>query len=841
MKKYLIYLSVLLLLFSCSNSNFPPEMRESLSLAGANRAELEKVLAHYTQHPEDSLKLKAAYFLIANMKWHGYSSTIDYPDATIRDLVLKADSVFTAFSGNGASEADIRARINEYAPVFQTAITENPISAPYVRELSSRDVRNLSAEFLIAHIEHSFERWNHSPYARHLTLDDFCETILPYRAVIGNSMISDAKSTFEQMGRQLKVDSSASVYEVIDRYNFYLNQMRTLLGKKPVKEPLGYYEIFFNRKFECDEQCEAECNILRACGIPAAIDINVGNRDFVGQHHHCVVFDSLNIPNPFSAEASLNGFGYNADIKLNIYRSMFGAQKDSPRFLKKAKEQLPANFKSPCIKEVTPYLKNVYPLHLPLQQKVKNQLVWLCSYANNIRGMKTVTWGIVDNDEKVARFSNVVAEMLYFPCLINSMGQVEFLMEPQYAVFQPQEKQIVLKPVSRYFDTEQPDSVDLLLTRKFPYKESMKELAQGMVGGKFYGANSMDGSDQKELYTITAPPGPYLNEYIFHNDKAWKYYIYQAPGRRWADISILEWLAESSRGYENAQPATPLEIFRPEDKTRVQPEWVKLAPRIETHEPEYDGNMQTASTKNRIVFEPFVPSVVSAVRMAPKNADNIIKPEEDYELMVWENNTGWESLRRVYSQYNYLEFKELSSNRLYWLRNHSRGKEEVPFIIREGKVSFIYYDVMNTPEYGTAKLDNTYWTMKASSEETNGYEPGYAQLAFDNDPATWWHSQYAGEIRNYPHWIQVDTQQETLADGIFLHLRRYEPKRIKIEVSSDNRNWIIAGNYVMCKKEKQRFDFQETLSFRHFRVTFLDGYKQIPYLSVIELSLFKYD
>jgi hypothetical protein len=334
-----------------------------------------------------------------------------------------------------------------------------------------------------------------------------------------------------------------------------------------------------------------------------------------------------------------------------------------------------------------------------------------------------------------------------------------------------------------------------------------------------------------------------LNEYVFRNDQAWKYYIYQAPNGRQADISILELLTESSHGYENTRQATPLEIFKPEDKVRVQPEWVKLAPRIETHEPEYDGNMQTSSDKNRIVFEPFVPSVVSAVRMAPKNADNIIKPGENYELMVWENGAGWKSLQKIYSQYNYIEFKKLSTKRLYWLRNHSRGKEEVPFIIQNGKASFVYYDVMCSPEYRITTLDNTYRTIEASSEEgaESGYEPGYARLAFDNDGTTWWHSQYTGEICDYPHWIQVDTRQETLADGIFLHLRRYKPKRIRVEVSNDKRNWIIAGNYVMPKKEHQRFDFQETLSFRHFRVTFLDGYEQTPYLSVAEINLFRYD
>jgi hypothetical protein len=43
------------------------EVEEVLQEAGSNRCELEKVLKHYSKNPADSLKLRAAEFLIANM------------------------------------------------------------------------------------------------------------------------------------------------------------------------------------------------------------------------------------------------------------------------------------------------------------------------------------------------------------------------------------------------------------------------------------------------------------------------------------------------------------------------------------------------------------------------------------------------------------------------------------------------------------------------------------------------------------------------------------------------------------------------------------------------------
>ena len=46
---------------------YSPEINRVLFMAGKNRGELEKVLKHYSQNPADSLKLKAAEFLIINM------------------------------------------------------------------------------------------------------------------------------------------------------------------------------------------------------------------------------------------------------------------------------------------------------------------------------------------------------------------------------------------------------------------------------------------------------------------------------------------------------------------------------------------------------------------------------------------------------------------------------------------------------------------------------------------------------------------------------------------------------------------------------------------------------
>ena len=54
MKPILYTILICTLVLACTR--YPAGVEETLSQAGKNRSELEKVLRHYREHPEDSLK-----------------------------------------------------------------------------------------------------------------------------------------------------------------------------------------------------------------------------------------------------------------------------------------------------------------------------------------------------------------------------------------------------------------------------------------------------------------------------------------------------------------------------------------------------------------------------------------------------------------------------------------------------------------------------------------------------------------------------------------------------------------------------------------------------------------
>ena len=214
MKNYILV--ILLALTACTP--LPQGVEESLKIAGRNKWELKKVLRHYRKQEADSLKYKAALFLVDNMKWHGNDSEIKFPDSTIPDLVERADTFYYSVMGDVPNSAinkkTIKDSIAAFGKTYQEEIRQMKIQSPVREKIEFDDLKNIDADFLIAHIDNAFERWETSPFARSLTFDQFCEYLLPYRALSTNSLTLNGAETYRQWGKQLDKASPHSMATV---------------------------------------------------------------------------------------------------------------------------------------------------------------------------------------------------------------------------------------------------------------------------------------------------------------------------------------------------------------------------------------------------------------------------------------------------------------------------------------------------------------------------------------------------------------------------------------------------------------------------------------------------
>ena len=645
-KNSLIIVFFLFLLLGCT-SEMDKRVETVLSISGSNRTELEAVLDHYKHEPQ---KLKAAKFLIANMRYHHsfYSLRNPRQHPLLDSLTRVADSLFyhsvyvaTDSFHNGNIQKLIDSVRTGFRKQNDVRVSEQSVKTFWKEDY---DFNWITAKQLINHIDHVFEWRKQIDGIRRLSVEDFYEYILPYRSIPDYSLIdfSDVHSAF--MGKYLTDINKDSVQEAIRRYNFVIYQLRKFFPLYPYGEEVGYQELFFNGFHDCIPIASYGVSILRACGIPTAVEFNACYRQFQGRHYHGVVLDKNGNWLAFNPESSIptsdNSSFETKDI-LNIYRFMFSEQKDTPFFLEKNGEYIPELFDSPFLKDVTSHLLKTVPLTLSYQETGNNNLAYLAAFNSGMSsGIIPVTWGKINRMEHNVTFSSVIPDRFYFPVYYSPFGKSFSFGEPFYL---NKEGKIEKPHTGRKIDT------------LYPYFQDIK---LGMNKGPY------------QYYQIKT-----TNEYPH------------------AALSELEFITDIRYGYKNTIPASSLPIFSPADTLVGNKFEVRLM-----DEPleqikwkaEYDGNPQTSPEPYPTIhFMLREPQFVTKVRMMPLNADNGIVVGNQYELLYWDNGE-WKKILSQQAKCNYITVG-VPFGSLLWLRNLTKGKEELPFYVDDnGQQRFIY-------------------------------------------------------------------------------------------------------------------------------------------------------
>ena len=81
------------------------------------------------------------------------------------------------------------------------------------------------------------------------------------------------------------------------------------------------------------------------------------------------------------------------------------------------------------------------------------------------------------------------------------------------------------------------------------------------------------------------------------------------------------------------------------------------------------------------------PVSVDVVKYITQNDKNGVYPGDTYELLYFDQGE-WVSLGRKVATADYIEYDDVPSGALYWLRNRTEGKEERPFTVMNGRVRF---------------------------------------------------------------------------------------------------------------------------------------------------------
>ncbi|CDN32738.1 hypothetical protein BN938_2669 [Mucinivorans hirudinis] len=367
---------------SCTNN---PRLNQALSLAGSNRTELEKVLRHYSGR-EDSLKLRAAQFLITNMINHAENLTMVYQNGA----PVKIDETRFRDSDMLIWFIDSMCRAGQFQ----------------IERSIKKDLETIKSDYLIKQIDLAFEVWK-KPWAHRVDFDTFCNYILPYRG--GREPLSEIRELL--YNRYIKALDSAQVSDPVQACRI-INAML----KDSIRYDLKMTYVNYSRPIEhiyqsgyggCDDMCLVGLYVMRAVGIPVAKDFTLWGRMLRG-HSWCTVQDNDHQWHAFGAGEDqpdsllLNFRKYPHRLFAKVYRENFRMQENEDLIELFSTSNYPkAIYNSFYVKDVT--LDYCPPLAISLPIDNHHRFSFLCVY-------NALEWRAVDfakTDNSLASFENI--------------------------------------------------------------------------------------------------------------------------------------------------------------------------------------------------------------------------------------------------------------------------------------------------------------------------------------------------------------------------------------------------------------------------------------------------
>jgi hypothetical protein len=653
-------------------------MEQALTLAGENRGELEKILAHYSADRADSLKYRAACFLIENM-----------PDKyTLDTLSVSVNQpYFDAVATLRRNQATYR---NEDILRVCDSVKKSREFVDRHQPKYACDIKTVTAQFLIRHIDRSFETWHASPWGDSISFDTFCRYILPYKT---ETYYWEGSRDYFQTTYSTLTASVAGMYAVgkyinSDIQRSFLHGGTFFREDYPFLQPITFRNLIETRLGVCSDICCASIDALRSMSIPATLNIIPSWGNTQDSHFLCELVD---MPTPQRYDNvqrleskpkyeligdmfwSSNPLTPSHDIPSSVgltvtrtvpkvFRQHYAIQRESLPF-KHGKEEIPDIFVNPYLEDITSRYLVCSDVTVSLDKPdVSRKFAYLCCYYPDRVTLAPVDWAPVKRNKAV--FRNVGINILYFPAYY-----INGRMKPAGTPF-------VLKEGGKcqYMEPLQETHETAVLYTKIPFRSYILRYANLMLNGRFQTANRPDMSDTVTLHFIRKTP---FYEHTVSIDKAppGRYAIYCFAGMEYGYIAEMEFWSLNESGIEEKPEGEP--IGNPgsymEDRNRAM-----------------DGDRVSYFCAQKgglsyIGMDFGKPRRITRIKYNPRSDDNGIVPGELYELFYW-NKTGWSSLGKQEGRVDRtLVYANIPKNALLNLHNHTRGKENRPFTYENGK------------------------------------------------------------------------------------------------------------------------------------------------------------
>jgi hypothetical protein len=636
-------------LLSCHTN---PKLNNVLELSGSNRSELEKVLKHY-KDLGDKQKLDAAVFLISNME-NAYS----YQGENLK----KYDTIFSLF------DSLYQAKIYKDPPFLKAAwdslIQKNgPIDVSKLDKVY--DCKTLKADFLIRNIDAAFEEWQKSPLYDPNDFDLFCEFILPYRA--GREPVEEYRQRYYKAFKHILDTAQTRAPGIVSGFGIELSKKRHFkVSHVFLNHPLelSVSKMEKGHRGVCRQLTNYTTLVMRSCGLPVAMDRAIWANRSEG-HSWNVLLLKNGAFIPFNAlETKRKEFAYKP---AKIFRRTFSS--NYAPFRKLNLDDVPAIFFTPNEIDVTAAYGHAFDVKVPIKYPYKGEkrkkFGVICTFNNH--SWAIVYWGKISWGNM--HFKDMCSDVVYMGAYYEN-GKVipatdPFLLQKDGKI--------------RMFEGNGRKYKRMSLERKYPLFIQVERFAWGLDKTTAEGANRPDFSDSTILFTITKRSFQVTDSAV-HHPKKFRYVRFQSALSRSANFAEVAFYGKK----DNQSPEEKLS-----GKIIGYPSIVNDDEHPYTHA--MDGNLETwfLKTKNTIGWVGLdlgkgKERIITKVRFCPRSDTNFILAGDTYELFYWHQGE-WKSMGKQIAKAAILLYKEVPSGTIYYLHNHSRGKEERIFSYEKGK------------------------------------------------------------------------------------------------------------------------------------------------------------
>lgn len=640
-----LFTIIVISFFTACQSETNRRLEQAFHLAEENCEELEKVLDHYKN---DTLKLKAAQFLIANMPGHtGY-------DPSIIEILQPIYKKHVAISEKYNWE-----RPSEWKKEINDCWDEDKNKIKLLQYPLLQDIKTLKADWLIKEIDLVFKAWQENAFTKNAPFEDFCRYILPYR-FNDQFCLDNNREIFYNRHHGIFNDTLKDFRVITDSLHFIYKDIMHSGGNAtsmPICNIASYEQI---KRGICENQTQFNAHMMSALGMAVATDLvpGWGNRS-EGHSWNALIIDGKTYPfEPFWED---NRWKYNQvynNIYLDfnvgklrlpkVYRQSFEYYMEGPMIDKdENRNNIPGLFKYPWIRDVSSEYFQPTDVTVELSESTPNDThyCYLCVYNALNMGWTPVQWGKITNKKVI--FKGMGRDIVYLPAFYQN-GTVIPATSP--FILDEDGNCHTLKH-------EQKKTEKIITNTTTPLTPRIES---PIVGACFIGSNDLDDPEQQDTLCILDDKLDFgYNEIPLHYNKPYRYI------RLVLSQNILA-LGEIS--FYEQQKEQPTQISSVKVTADVKQDSIKELEKL------VDGFSGTGfmgsfnserGRKKGIVFDLGKETKIHSIAFVPL-AESKVNNNDNFTLYYWDDK--WIEVNTVIGDQEFITFDQVPSGALYLIK-----------------------------------------------------------------------------------------------------------------------------------------------------------------------------